>query len=101
MNNDACTTDTTSSESMLGKENILLKEQLDYGIIKCHNGSKTLKEIHSRHYEKPKNEGIGFVTKYNENGKFLNPQLYPKTIFFKPKNKGVHVWQCVVMKLLN
>ena len=87
--NVACATNSTFDEAMLAKENALLKGLLKDGLLRCYKGTKTLREVLEKQIEFPKQEGLGFVHKYNDDGRRWSPSQYPKTKFVKPKDKGI------------
>jgi hypothetical protein len=81
-----CANDSNNHDSILS-ENLKLKSQLQFGLLKCHKGSKALKELLSNQVENFNREGLGFIPKLNDNGKTWLPHQYPKTKFIHAKGK--------------
>jgi hypothetical protein len=84
-----CETNSYLDETKLVSENAKLKAQLKFGLLKCHKGSKALKELLSHQVENFNHEGLGFTPKFDDKGKAWLPHRYPKTKFVHAKGKIV------------
>ncbi|XP_010239327.1 uncharacterized protein LOC100845012 [Brachypodium distachyon] len=90
---ESCTavTNPSPSDLSLTEENAKLKNQIEAGILKCHEGTETLNQIIGLQIPRRCKDGIGFERKYNVNGDAWLPEQYPPTKFVQGRGKYTEV----------